>query len=69
MLNTKYPGNLGHHEKTKPKNNRDRRSSAQRHRKYIQQNFEEYFLDLKDVTIKIQTAYRTLNRVDKKKVS
>ena len=25
ILNTKYQGNMGHHEKTKPKNNRDRR--------------------------------------------
>ena len=30
---------MGLHEKTKPKNNRDRRiSSTQKHRKYIQQN-------------------------------
>ena len=37
---TKYPGDMGHHEKAKPENNRDRRkrSPTQRHEKYIQQN-------------------------------
>lgn len=29
---------MGHHEKAKPKNDRDRRTPAQRHRKYIQQD-------------------------------
>ena len=40
ILTTKHPGNLGHDEKTKRKNNRGRRrrTQAQRHRKYIQQN-------------------------------
>ena len=34
----KYPGNLGHYEKTKPKNNRNRRirrNPGERHRKYF----------------------------------
>ena len=38
---TKHPGNLEDQEKTKPKNNRDRRrrkTAAQRHIKYIQQH-------------------------------
>ena len=42
-LNTKYPGNLGYHVKTKPKNNMDRKrrkSSTQKHRKYIQPNLQ-----------------------------
>ena len=42
ILNTKLPENLGHDEKTKPKNNRGRRRSrikAPWHRKYIQQNY------------------------------
>ena len=29
---------MGHHEKTKHMNNRDRKSPTQKHRKYIQQN-------------------------------
>ena len=43
ILITKHPGNLGHHEKNNPKNNRDRRrrrTPAQRHKKYI---FNEIF--------------------------
>ena len=34
---TKYPGNPGHYEKTKPKNNRNRRKrlAVQWHRKYF----------------------------------
>ena len=38
----KHPGNLEHHEKTKPGNNRSRRvrgTPGQRHRKYTQQNY------------------------------
>ena len=39
-FNTKYSGNLGYYEKTKPSNNRNRRRCipAERQRKYIQQN-------------------------------
>ena len=40
--NTKHPGDVGHHENTKPKNNRDRRMRripAQGHRRYIQENY------------------------------
>jgi hypothetical protein len=43
---TTHPGNLGHYEKIKPKNNRDRnrrRSLAQRPRKYLQQNHKRKF--------------------------
>ena len=32
-LNPKYPGNLGHHEKTKPKNNRYRREEGSKAQK------------------------------------
>jgi hypothetical protein len=41
--NTKHPGNLGHCEKTKPKNNmtRGRRIPVQRSRKYFQQNVKK----------------------------
>ena len=38
----KHPGNLGHNEKTKPKNNRNRKGwwfPVQRARKYLQQNY------------------------------
>ena len=35
---TKHPKNLGHYEKTKPKNNRNRRFPATMPRKYFQQN-------------------------------
>ena len=40
ILNTKHPGNLGHHKKTKPKNNRGRRRriTVQRPRKYFNKN-------------------------------
>ena len=41
MSDTKHPGNLGHYEKTKPKNNRKRkkkRFSPQRNRKYFKEN-------------------------------
>ena len=39
--NPKYPGDPGHSEKTKPKDNRNRRGrriSPKRHSKYLQQN-------------------------------
>ena len=39
--NPKCPGNTGHNEKTKPKDNRNRRGrrvSTKRHSKYLQQN-------------------------------
>jgi hypothetical protein len=42
----KHPGNLGHYEKTKPKNKRNRRRkefTSQRLRKYIPQNQRRKF--------------------------
>lgn len=45
---TKHPGNLGHCEKTKSKNDRNRRRiPGQRYRKYFQQIIEEIFPNLK----------------------
>ena len=70
-ITQKHPGNLRHNEKTKPKSNRGgRRITAQRIRKYIQQNHRRKFPNLKkDMPIKIQEAYRTPNRLDPKKSS
>ena len=69
MQNIKKTWNI--HENTKPKNNRKRRTRripAQRHRKYIQQIIEENFPYLKeDIPMKVQEAYRTLNRLGQKK--
>ena len=39
----KHSGNLGHYEKTKPKNNMNRRIPGQRPRKYFQQNHRRKF--------------------------
>ena len=68
ILNTKHPGNLGHHKKAKPKNDRDRRRiTAQKPRKFFNKIVEENFSNLqKDISMKVQEAYKTPNRLDKK---
>ena len=61
---------MGHNEKTKPKNNRDRRrrSPTQKHRNIFNKIIEENFPNpKKDMPMKIQEAYRTPNRLDQKK--
>jgi len=64
----KHPGNPGHNEKIKPKDNRYRREwrlPAQRANKYIQQNYRRNFPNLKkEMPINIQEAYRTSDRLD-----
>jgi hypothetical protein len=65
----KHPRNLGHYEKTKPKNNRNRkrrRFPAQSPRKYLQQN-HTYFPKLKkEIVINVQETCRMSNRLDQK---
>jgi septation ring formation regulator EzrA len=57
-------------KRQKSKNNRDReriRDPEQRHRKYFQQNHRRKISNLKKgVTIKLQEAYTTTMRLDKK---
>jgi hypothetical protein len=45
VSNTKHQGNLGYYEKTKPKNNRNkrRRPQTQSLKNYLQQKIKEYF--------------------------
>ena len=50
--NPKHPGNPGHNEKTKPKNN------------LIEENFPNL---KKEMPIKVQETYRTSNRLDQKR--
>ena len=61
---------MRHNKKTKSKNNRGRRRriADQRHRKYIQQNYRRKLPQPKErYPMKVQEAYRTLNRLDQKK--
>jgi hypothetical protein len=57
---TKHPGNLEHYEKTKPKNNKNkRRIPAQNPRKYFQKIIKEKFPTLKKkMPINVQEASR-----------
>lgn len=66
-LETKHPGNLGHYGNSKYKNKMNRgrrRNPSQRHRKYSQQNHRNYPDLKKEMTVKVQEAHRTPNRLD-----
>jgi hypothetical protein len=56
--NPNHPGNPGHNEKTKHKDNRytrERRFPSQRASKYFQQNYRKNFLNLKkEMPVNIQ---------------
>ena len=60
--NSKHPGNRGHKEKTKLKDNkyrRERRSPTQRARKYLQQNYRRKRTEHKERDAhEIQEAYK-----------
>ena len=62
----KHPRNLGHHEMTKAENNRDRRRTpAQRHKNYIQQNHRRKLSQpKKGYTYEVQEVYRTPKRLN-----
>lgn len=66
----KHPGNLGHNEKMKPKNNRNRRGwrlPVQMARNIINKIIEENFPKVKKrMTIHMQEAYRIPNRLNQK---
>ena len=61
--NPKYPGDPGHNEKTKPKDNKNRkgqRISIKRHSKYFQKIVEENFHTIKkEMTLSIKATYKT----------
>jgi hypothetical protein len=67
---TKHLRNLGNNEKTKPRNNRRRRRRfpAQRPRK-LQQNNRNLTNLKKEMSIKVQEDYRSLNKLDQKRKS
>jgi hypothetical protein len=72
--NPKHPGNSGHNEKTRPKDNRYRRESEDSQLKgpvnIVNKIIKENFLNLKkDVPMSIQEAYRTSNILDQKRNS
>ena len=68
ILNTKHPGFLENHEKAKYKTNRDRkRTPAQSHRKYIQQNHRRKLSQPKEghaneTTISLQNTNRLIQK-------
>jgi hypothetical protein len=71
--NLKHPGNPGHNEKMKPKENRYKRAKDS-HLKGLVNIFnkivEENFPNLKkEMTINIKEAHRTPNRLDQKRNS
>lgn len=64
---TKHPGNLGHYEKTKPKNNRNRRKRLpiQQHRKYfIDKKFSPI---MKEMSINIYEALQNTKQIGSEK--
>ena len=66
VKSTNHPGNQGHCEKTKPKEEIEKgEETAQRHRKCFQQIIEILSLK-KELSIKVQTPSRTPNRRDQK---
>jgi hypothetical protein len=69
--NPKHPGNPGHNEKTKLKDNkyrREQRFPTQRDSKYLNKIIKETFPSLKkEMPMNIQEAYRTPNRLDQKR--
>jgi hypothetical protein len=71
-LNPIHPGNPGHNEKTKPKDNRYRREDTQLRgpvniiNKIIDGNFPKL---KKEMPINIQEAYRTPSRLDQKEIA
>jgi hypothetical protein len=71
--NPKHPGNPGLNERTKPKNNRNRRAPrfpAQGPEKVLNKIIEENGPNLKkEMAINVQEAYRTPNRLDWKRKS
>ena len=71
--NPKHPGNPGHSEKTKPKDNRYRENEdfqikgpVNIFNKIIEENFQNL---KKEMPMNIQEAYRTPNRLDQKRNS
>jgi hypothetical protein len=72
--NPTHPGNPGHNEKTKPKDNRYRskqRFSTKRASRYLQQNYRRKLITnlKKEILMNIQEAYRSPNRLDQKRNS
>jgi hypothetical protein len=69
--NPKHPGNPGHNEKTKPKDNRYRKEWRSQLKEPVNiLIIEENFPNLKkEMPISIQEAYRTPNRLDQKRNS
>ena len=71
ISNTKHPRNSGHNENTKTKNNKTRRELrflVQRARKYLQKIMEGSF-PKEMMSINVQEAYRTPNRLDQERKS
>ena len=61
---------MGHHEKTKHMNNRDRKSPTQKHRKYIQQNHRRKLFQPKErYPYESTRSLQKPNRLDRKKSS
>ena len=72
ISDTKHPPNLGHFEKKKLKNNRNRRIGripVQMPRNYLQQDRRRKFSNLNKMPMKVQEAYRIPNRLDQKRKS
>lgn len=64
---TKFPGNLGYHEKTNLREiRREKGNPGQKHGKLFKQNYRRKIPPNKEVSIKGQEAYKTPNRNRKK---
>jgi hypothetical protein len=67
--NSKHPGNPGHNEKIKPKDNKYRREwrfPVNIFNKIMEENFPNL---KKEMPMNIQETYRTPNRLDQKRIS
>ena len=66
----KYSANPGYNEKTKPKDNRYRKSEDSQLKDIFNKIIEENFPNLKkEMNMNIQKAYRTPNRLDQERHS